>query len=199
MNKSSLTRTQLSSSNDWDFTRLLQHRNNHLVAILKHIIAARFNGMKERRCSSSSDGRSIFNTSTPPHTTHNHSLSIIFPRRRCIRICPPPMGTFAFPSVHSSFKCRHFASLFQAFLPPSQVIVMNISFFNHFMWFIVSGCQGKVGPHEEGFCTLFSCVLSVYLFWAPSVSAHTYSHPRVGEITSLAKSPRDSPSSFSLK
>lgn len=139
----------------------------------------------------------VFLIPAPPHTTHNHLLSIIFPRRRCIR-SPPPMGTFAFPSVHSSFNCSHFASLSHAFLPPSQVIVMNISFFNHFMWFIVSGCQGQSGA-TEGFCTLFSCVLSMYLFWAPSVSAHTYSHPRVGEITSLAKSPRDSPSSFSLK
>lgn len=150
--------------------------------------------MKERRCSSSSDGRSIFNTSTP-HTTHNHSLSIIFPRRRCIRSPPPPMGTFAFPSVHSSFNCSHFASLSHAFLPPSQVIVMNISFFNHFMWFIVSGCQGQSGATWRGILHfILLCFVNVFILGTVSVCSYLFTSSCWGNYK-----PRQIPSWFTIK
>lgn len=57
------------------------------------------------------------------------------------------------------------------FLSLSKVIVMNISFFNHFMWFIVGGCQGQSGATWRGSLPfILLCFLLMYLFWAPSLS-----------------------------
>lgn len=146
-----------------------------------HIIAARFNGMKERRCSWSSGGGSIFNAIPPP--TIIHSLSIIFPRRRCIRRYSP---------WWEHLRSLLFAPLLDAVILPRSLVLFShclrsLSWTFHFSIILydllLDALRGK-----EGSCPLFSRVLLMSLFWALSVSlgpsAHSYSRHRVVEITS---------------
>lgn len=151
--------------------------------------------MKERRCSGSSGGRSIFNATPPPPPpppTIIHSLSIIFPRRRCIRRYSPwweHLRSLLFAPLLNAVIFMLFSHCL------SKVIVMNISFLNAFMWFIVRASQGQSGATWRGILPfLFPCVLLMYLFWALSVSlgpaAHSYSLHRVVEITSPAPNAR---------